>query len=914
MNKGKYVLSLITTCLGLFVNSCENKAPEINYSVKYEHKTDFTGIISAINNGSLTLAQALAKVGDDLTAKIDLLAAIIEDQTVITAQKIEAVNLAIKMNTDALNDQTEAVKAQAALFRAAFDAGIMSLKDAIGLCGSNLSARLGAIHAAIESQTASQAQIMNALKAAIDSVSQQIKVQGEAGRKSIEALGVLIESAINSQTTDLKTILDKVNTTLDEKATAIAAVITNGNKDIITVLRSMILQDETLMTALNKAVTDGNASISSSIQMLDGNVSAQLALIKNAINTNLVAAINGVKTIIESTSATQKQKLEALKVAIEGVTAQLGTNASTNKQALEALGNVIKNAINSETTTLSGILNTINSTISDKATTIASVINTGDTNIVSELANLIAQDNTLMTALTTAVSNGSTSIKDAVGALSNNVTAQTTLLVNALNTNSGYIVDKLEAVKDVIANASATQADKLDVINAAIGAVTTQLGTNAETNKRALEALGTVIKNAINSETTTLWGILNAINSTISDKATTIASVINSGDANIVSELANLIAQDNTLMTALTTAVSNGSTSIKDAVGALSNNLTAQTTLLVNALNANSGDVVDALEAVETVIANASGNQAAKLDLINAAIGAVTTQLGTNATSNQQALVALGNVIKTAVDSQTTDLHGILTSLSGNVSAQTTALVAALNGNGSSSIVSKLGELLTSNQGLLVGLTNAVTNGLVDVTKAIQAFEANDGMWRENNGTELYMKPAIWAAISDDGTMTAALIEQMTVTDMTPTYTSNQAGLGHSTCTYEFTRIDQKGKVLIPTWDNENVIVNNENQETVRIICIYEKQKWEIKSTGCSLYWNRYKITDAKRTNQEYGVPAENRVDVGNQAYEKNLSVIVLVYSDEGGVKKLNLSPHFDIIMKKDSAPDSYPDADPTPW
>ena len=914
MNKGKYVLCLITTCLGLFVNSCENKAPEINYSVKYEHKTDFTGIISAINNGSLTLAQALAKVGDDLTAKIDLLAAIIEDQTVITAQKIEAVNLAIKLNTDALNDQTEAVKAQAALFRAAFDAGIMSLKDAIGLCGSNLSARLGAIHAAIESQTASQAQIMNALKAAIDSVSQQIKVQGEAGRKSIEALGVLIESAINSQTTDLKTILNKVNTTLDEKATAIAAVITNGNKDIITVLRSMILQDKTLMDALSQAVTDGNASISSSIQMLDGNVSAQLALIKDAINTNLVVAINGVKTIIESTSATQKQKLEALKVAIDGVkqavTEQLGTNAETNKQALEALGNVIKNAINSETTTLSGILNTINSTISDKATTIASVINTGDANIVSELATLIAQDNTLMTALTTAVSNGSMSIKDAVGALSNNVTAQTTLLVNALNTNSGYIVDKLEAVKTVITNASATQADKLDVINAAIGAVTTQLGTNAETNKRALEALGTVIKNAINSETTTLWGILYSINTTISDKATTIASVIQAGDDNIVSELADLIAQDDTLMEALTTAVRDGSTSIKDAVEALSNNLTAQTTLLVDALNANSGNIVAALEAVKDVITNASATQADKLDVINAAIGAVTTQLGTNATSNQQALVALGNVIKTAVDSQTTDLHGILTSLSGNVSAQTTALVAALNGNGSSSIVSKLGELLTSNQGLLVGLTNAVTNGLVDVTKAIQAFEANDGMWRENNGKDLYMKPAIWAAISNDGTITAALTDSMTVTDMTPTYTSNQVSLGHG-CPYTFTRLDQKGKVLIPTWDNENVIVNNENQETVRIICIYEKQKWEIKSSGCSLYWHQYTITDAKRTNQEYGVPNDNR---GKRAQQINLSVIVLVYSDEGGVKKLNLSPRFDITMQKDSAPELYPDADTTPW
>ena len=61
-----------------------------------------------------------------------------------------------------------------------------------------------------------------------------------------------------------------------------------------------------------------------------------------------------------------------------------------------------------------------------------------------------------------------------------------------------------------------------------------------------------------------------------------------------------------------------------------------------------------------------------------------------------------------------------------------------------------------------------------------------------------------------------------------------------------------------------------------------------------------------------FGVPAENR---GKRASDINLSVIVLVYSDEGGEKKLNLSPHFDITMHNPySAPGSYPDADPTTW
>lgn len=766
MNKEKCVVCLLIMCLGFLMNSCENKAPEINYSVKYEHKTDFSGIISALNNGSLTLAQALAKVGDDLTAKLDLLTAIIEDQTVTTAQKLEAINIAVKMNTDALNDQTEAVKAQSALFRVAFDAGIMTLKDAIELCGSNLSAKLGAIVAAIESQTSTQAEKMEALKTAIDAVNQQMKAQGEANQKSMEALGAVIESAINNQATDLKTILNTINTTMDEKATALAAAITIGNQNIVAELKAMLLQDDSLMNALTNAVKDGSASIACSIRILDGHVTAQLTLIKEAIrsgNANLVEAINGVKSIIASTSATQAQKLDALKAAIEGV---------------------------------------------------------GET-------------------------------------------------------------------------------------------ITTESEANRENTNEALDALGDVIVDAIETETTTLWGILYSINSTISDKATAIASVIKSGDERIVAELADLISQDNTLMTALTTAVSNGSTSIKDAVGALGGHISAQTTLLVQALNTNSGNIVDALNAVKTVITNASATQADKLDVINAAIGAVTTQLGTNATTNKQALEALGDVIKTAVNSQTTDLKTILTSLSGNVSAQTTALVAALNGT-DNSIVSKLGELLTSNEGLIRGLTTAVSNGLVSVTKAIQAFEANDGMWRLNEGRDLYMKPTIWVAISDDATMTSALIEQMTVTDMTPTYTSNQVELEHPYCRYEFSRIDQKGKVLIPTWDNQNVIVNNENQETVRIICIYEKQKWEIKSPNCSLYWYKYTITDAKRTNEVFGVPADNR---GKRAYNINLSVIVLVYSDEGGVKKLNLSPHFDITMS-DSNPESssYPAADTTTW
>ena len=217
--------------------------------------------------------------------------------------------------------------------------------------------------------------------------------------------------------------------------------------------------------------------------------------------------------------------------------------------------------------------------------------------------------------------------------------------------------------------------------------------------------------------------------------------------------------------------------------------------------------------------------------------------------------------------------------------------------------------MLTSNQQLIEGLTDAVKDGLISVTQAINAFEANDGMWRMNNGKDLYMKPTIWAAISDDATMTTALIEQMEVTEMTPTYSSNQVSLGHS-CAYYFNRIDQKGKVLIPTWDNQNVIVNNENQETVRIICIYEKQKWQITTRGCALYWWKYSITDAKRTNQTFGVPSDIR---GSMSYQKPLDVIVFVYSNEGGVKKLNLSPRFDIVMSLTSQ-SSYPEGDSITW
>lgn len=770
MNKEKCVVCLLIMCLGFLMNSCENKAPEINYSVKYEHKTDFSGIISALNNGSLTLAQALAKVGDDLMAKLDLLTAIIEDQTVTTAQKLEAINIAVKMNTDALNDQTEAVKAQSALFRVAFDAGIMTLKDAIELCGSNLSAKLGAIVAAIESQTSTQAEKMEALKTAIDAVNQQMKAQGEANQKSMEALGAVIESAINNQATDLKTILNTINTTMDEKATALAAAITIGNQNIVAELKAMLLQDDTLMNALTNAVKDGSASIACSIRILDGHVTAQLTLIKEAIksgNANLVEAINGVKSIIASTSATQAQKLDALKTAIEGVTEKIATESAANR----------------------------------------------------------------------------------------------------------------------------------------------------ENTKVALDALGDVIVDAIEIETTTLWGILYSINSTISDKATAIASVIQSGDDRIVAELAGLISQDNTLMTALTTAVSNGSTSIKDAVGALGGHISAQTTLLVQALNTNSGNIVDALNAVKTVITNASATQANKLDVINAAIGAVTTQLGTNATTNKQALEALGNVIKTAVNSQTTDLNSILTSLSGNVSAQTTALVAALNGT-DNSIVSKLGELLTSNKRLLKGLTTAVSNGLVDVTKAIQAFEANDGMWTQTNingGTEIYLRPTIWEAIKDDTTITGCLIQNMTETPVNTSHSSNQNDLGHRSCTYHFTLTEKKDPTLAPVWDSESIKVNGVKQETVRLTWVYAKQKWVVTTqvgsgtSKCSLYWWTYKITDATRTEKEYGVPSS----IQGQNGSSPLTVIIIAYHDGA----INTNPRFDITMS-DSNPESssYPAADNTQW
>ena len=55
----------------------------------------------------------------------------------------------------------------------------------------------------------------------------------------MEALGAVIESAINNQATDLKTILNTINTTMDEKATALAAAITIGNQNIVAELKAM---------------------------------------------------------------------------------------------------------------------------------------------------------------------------------------------------------------------------------------------------------------------------------------------------------------------------------------------------------------------------------------------------------------------------------------------------------------------------------------------------------------------------------------------------------------------------------------------------------------------------------------------------------------------------------------------------
>ena len=311
-----------------FLTSCQEDAPEINYTMNVSVINDFTKVVEAINNGSLKNEQAIAK----LTEAIDKMNA--DQQT-----KLQAI-------TDVLNSVNATLETKLDAIEAAMKAQTLTLESKLAL-----------LETAIKNQTIKQEEMAQKLVTAIDNLSSSMVAKIEAITAAINSQSTalqsklaLIEAAMKAQTLTLENKLDPLEKAI--KALPDYSAQLEAIKAVIESLPDYGGKLDALANAI-KALPDYSAqleAIKTAIEALP-NYGDKLTALENASKAlpdysdkfdAVVAALNAMKTQIEAPGTGQTaiaEKIAAVTTAINNLIAEV---KSGNKSEADALAEIIK--------------------------------------------------------------------------------------------------------------------------------------------------------------------------------------------------------------------------------------------------------------------------------------------------------------------------------------------------------------------------------------------------------------------------------------------------------------------------------------------------------------------------------------------------------------------------------------------
>ena len=296
MKRIKSILFAIAMLLATpaFFTSCQEDAPEINYTMNVSVINDFTKVVEAINNGFLKNEEAIKK----LTEAIDKMNA--DQQT-----KLQVI-------IDVLNSVNATLETKLAAIEAAMKAQTLTLESKLTL-----------LETAIKNQTLRQEEMAGKLITAIENL------QGDMQEKI-----AAIAEAINN-----------VNTTLQSKLALIEAAIKAQTLSLEAKLA--------LIEAAIKALPDYSsqlAAIQTAIENLPDygdKIAAIEAAIKAMPNYNdkfdaVVAALNAMKAQIEALGTGQAGIVEAINNTTAAINSLIAAVNSGNTNAAAALAQIIQ--------------------------------------------------------------------------------------------------------------------------------------------------------------------------------------------------------------------------------------------------------------------------------------------------------------------------------------------------------------------------------------------------------------------------------------------------------------------------------------------------------------------------------------------------------------------------------------------
>lgn len=324
-----------------FLTSCQEDAPEINYTMSVSVTNDFTKVVEAIDRGSLKNEEAIAKLAaaidrmnSDQQAKLQAIRDVLSSVNTTLETKLVAIEAALKAQTLSMEGKLDLIRGVLADQKATLDTRLAAIEAAMRAQTLSLEGKLDLLTAAVDNQTLKQEELAENLVTAIDNLGEGL------GGKLDQIRGVLddqnttlktkleaIEAAVKAQTLSLEEklglledavkALPDYNSQLEAISTAIDNLPDYGDK--LSAIEAAVKGMPDYGEKLSAIVASLNAIKDQAEALGTGqtSIASKIAGVTDAIN-DLVAEVNSGNTSAAAALAQIIQKIEELKGSIGG--------------------------------------------------------------------------------------------------------------------------------------------------------------------------------------------------------------------------------------------------------------------------------------------------------------------------------------------------------------------------------------------------------------------------------------------------------------------------------------------------------------------------------------------------------------------------------------------------------------------
>ena len=319
MKRIKFIPLAITMLLAVpaFLTSCQEDAPEINYTMSVSVVNDFTKVVEAIDRGALKNEEAIAKLADaidrmssDQQAKLQAIRDVLGSVNTTLETRLVALEAALKAQTLSMEGKLDLIRGVLADQNTTLETRLAAIEAAMRAQTLSLEGKLDLLLAAVGNQTLKLEDLADRLTTAIDNLSSDMEgkldqIKGvltdqktaletklaaiEAAVKaqtlSLEGKLDLLLAAVGSQTLKLEDLADRLTTAIDNLASDMEGKL-DQIKGVLTDQKTAL---ETKLAAIEAAVKAQTLSLEGKLDLLEAAVKAlpdygsQLAAISTAI-------------------------------------------------------------------------------------------------------------------------------------------------------------------------------------------------------------------------------------------------------------------------------------------------------------------------------------------------------------------------------------------------------------------------------------------------------------------------------------------------------------------------------------------------------------------------------------------------------------------------------------------------------